>query len=54
MSKLLATLTPKTQKSQLWLNVAFVTLILSIAALGFIADGYLDSPNKNFLLVLER
>lgn len=54
MSKLLATLTPTTAKSRTALNIAFVALILTIAALGFIADGYLDSPDKNFLLLPER
>ena len=49
MSKLFAALTPKTSTSQHWFNIGFVVLILAIVAFGFIADGYIDHPDKRFL-----
>lgn len=54
MSKILTALTPKTPATQNWLNIGFVALILTITALGFIADGYLDNPSKSFLLPPNR
>lgn len=45
---LLSTMAPN-QKFQQWGTLAFVCIIFSIAALGFIADGYQDSLNLKII-----
>lgn len=51
MSKLLIALTPKSSVAHHWLSIGFVVAIFIIAALGFVVDGYLDHPDKRFLLL---
>lgn len=50
MKKIVSSLITPTQAQQKWSTIAFVGAILTIAAFGFIADGYYDSMNKKNIL----
>lgn len=50
MSKFIQALTTPTAQQQKWQNILFVGAILTIAAFGFLVDGYADTINTANIL----
>lgn len=50
MNKLIQALTTPTKQQQKWQNILFVGAIFTIAAFGFLVDGYVDAINTTNIL----